>query len=126
MTQPSHAPAPFVPSPDVVHGLLREIERLRDELAETRMGHRVAIAAMSEEREQLTRAITQLNASVQRATADLRIAERERNEARRGFCNVDSDYRRMMGLPRAAVLLARDKGWDCFEDAAVDLEEDAQ
>ena len=126
MTQPSHTPAPFVPSPDVVAGLLREIERLRDELAETRMGHRVIVAAMSEEREQLTRAITQLNASVQRATADLRIAERERNEARRGYCNVDSDYRRMMGLPRAAVLLARDKGWDCFEDAAVDLEEDAQ
>jgi hypothetical protein len=110
----------------VVSGLLREIERLREELAETRMGHRVIVAAMSEEREQLTRAITQLNASVQRATADLRIAERERNEARRGYCNVDSDYRRMMGLPRAAVLLARDKGWDCFEDAAVDLEEDAQ
>jgi hypothetical protein len=87
MTQPSHAPAPFIPSPDVVAGLLREIERLRDEL---------------------------------------RIAQRERNEARRGFCNVDSDYRRMMGLPRTAVLLARDKGWDCFEDAAVDLEEDAQ
>ncbi len=129
MTQPSHSPtfpASSFASPDVVSGLLREIERLRDELAETRMGHRVAIAAMSEEREQLTRAITQLNASVQRATADLRIAERERNEARRGYCNVDSDYRRMMGLPRAAVLLARDKGWDCFEDAAVDLEEDAQ
>ncbi len=87
MTQPSHALAPFIPSPDVVAGLLREIERLRDEL---------------------------------------RIAQRERNEARRGFCNVDSDYRRMMGLPRTAVLLARDKGWDCFEDAAVDLEEDAQ
>jgi HAMP domain-containing protein len=129
MTQPSHSPtfpASSFASPDVVSGLLREIERLRDELAETRMGHRVIVAAMSEEREQLTRAITQLNASVQRATADLRIAERERNEARRGCCNVDSDYRRMMGLPRAAVLLARDKGWDCFEDAAVDLEEDAQ
>jgi len=129
MTQPSHSPtfpASSFASPDVVSGLLREIERLREELAETRMGYRVIVAAMSEEREQLTRAITQLNASVQRATADLRIAERERNEARRGFCNVDSDYRRMMGLPRAAVLLAREKGWDCFEDAAVDLEEDAQ
>lgn len=126
MTQPSHAPAPFIPSPDVVAGLIREIERLRDELAETRLGHRVAIAAMSEERDTLERTITQLTGSVHRLTADLRIAERERNEARRGFCNVDSDYRRMMGLPRAAVLLARDKGWDCFEDAAVDLEEDAQ
>jgi hypothetical protein len=110
----------------VVSGLLREIERLRDELAETRMGHRVAIAAMSEERQQLTRVITQLHASVHRVDAELRIVKRERNEARRGFCNVDSDYRRMMGLPRAAVLLAREKGWDCFEDAAVDLEEDAQ
>lgn len=129
MNQPSHSPtfpASSFASPDVVSGLLREIERLRDELAETRMGHRVAIAAMSEERQQLTRVITQLHASVHRVDAELRIVKRERNEARRGFCNVDSDYRRMMGLPRAAVLLAREKGWDCFEDAAVDLEEDAQ
>ena len=81
---------------------------------------------MSEERDTLQRMITQLNASVHRVDAELRIVKRERNEARRGFCNVDSDYRRMMGLPRAPVLLARDKGWDCFEDAAVDLEEDAQ
>ncbi len=129
MTQPSHSPtfpASSFASPDVVAGLLREIERLREELAETRMGHRVIVAAMSEERETLERMITQLNASVHRVDAELRIVKRERDEARRGYCNVDSDYRRMMGLPRAAVLLARDKGWDCFEDAAVDLEEDAQ
>lgn len=117
---------PFIPSPDVVSGLLREIERLRDELAETRMGHRVAIAAMAEERDTLERMITQLNASVHRVTADLRMMERERNEARRGYCNVLSDYRHLIDNPRGATLIASDKGWDCFQDSAIDLEEDAQ
>ena len=70
--------------------------------------------------------VTGLLREIKRLREEIRIAQRERNEARRGCCNVDSDYRRMMGFPRAAVLLARDKGWDCFEDAAVDLEEDAQ
>ena len=87
------------------------VNRLRDELEETRMGHRVVVAAMSEERDLLERAITQLNNSVHRVTA-------ERDKARIQVCILCAVTTKLKQAPKTtlaeAMQIAKKFGWDCF------------
>jgi len=109
------------------------VNRLRDELEETRMGHRVVVAAMSEERDLLERAITQLNDSVHRVDAEREAARgeaerwqddalrlmternkalEERDAARRAYCMAA--YRLDPKGESTPMSIAHQQGWDCF------------
>ena len=108
-----------------------EIERLKaqlENLAESHLGQRVLIAAMSEERDGMKKLVEQATVEIERLRAErddardqaerwgddaMRLlnernaAQRERDEARREVCYASTQP------PRECAV---DRGWDCFKE----------
>ncbi len=82
-----------------------ETERLRaqlENLSESHIAQRVLIAAMSEERDGMTKLVEQATVEIERLRA-------ERDEARRMYCGrVSRD------VQPDAFDIAKNHGWDCF------------
>jgi dephospho-CoA kinase len=81
-----------------------ETERLRaqlENLSESHIAQRVLIAAMSEERDGMTKLVEQAAVEIERL-------RKERDEARREVCYASTQP------PREC---AEDRGWDCFKEA---------
>ena len=124
-----------------------EIERLKaqlENLAESHLGQRVLIAAMSEERDGMKKLVEQATVEIERLRAErddardqaerwgddaMRLlnernaAQRERDEARRMYCEeVEHHHETVWNdgerdfKPLPALDVAISKGWDCFKE----------